>query len=49
MGLTEENLQVNHKDGDRKNNHISNLEYVTAKENIQHRDKVLQHTNQSEG
>jgi hypothetical protein len=27
---------VNHKDGNRRNNHFSNLEYVTQKENIEH-------------
>ena len=28
--------QINHKDGNKRNNHIENLEWVSAKENVQH-------------
>jgi len=33
--------EVNHIDGDKQNNHVSNLEWVTHQENIQHSYDVL--------
>ena len=36
IGERPKGLQINHNDGNKLNNYASNLEYVTAKENVLH-------------
>ncbi len=40
-GPRPEGYQINHKDGDKSNNHPENLEYVTPSENRLHSHRVL--------
>lgn len=40
LGPCPDNKQINHKDGNKFNNNISNLEYVSCRENIQHAIKM---------
>lgn len=40
IGDIPEGMEVNHEDGNKKNNHYTNLKIVTPSENIRHMDKM---------
>ena len=39
LGVRPEGMEINHKDGDKLNNFVENLEYVTHKQNMHHAQK----------
>lgn len=41
IGTFKSNLETNHKDGNKINNYIDNLELVTRSENLKHKHRVL--------
>jgi hypothetical protein len=41
VGVCPEGMEVNHKDGNRANNYLGNLEYCTHLQNMQHATNVL--------
>lgn len=41
IGPIPDGMQVNHKDGDKQNNHLGNLEICTGSQNQLHRHRVL--------
>ncbi len=50
LGPIPEGYQINHKDGDKSNNAVSNLEAVTPKENVQHAEATgLKRSTKGEG
>lgn len=44
IGSRPEGVQIDHKDGDKANNRVENLEYVTCRENIRRSWEAGQHT-----
>ena len=40
LGITPDGYQVNHKNGDRADSRLDNLEYVTASENVAHSHRM---------